>query len=596
MVQNRPRGLLPTPLRLAPILMAATLFAASAAAAPPPDGQSGPSPQPPGAAAAAARVKRTAFTGTAGAFLTGRFAAMQSDIDFAADEFLRALASDPSNAELRQQAFLACLLVGRPETVRLAHNQPDNQTAQMLLGGNEARNGNWEAAETRFAALPRQGVTLVLQPLLVAWSQQGAGRTDAALATLRPLIEGQRYRAVYALHGALIADLAGRNAEAARLYRLAQAEFGAPSRQLGRMIASWQARQGHPKDAAQTLKAVADIDPEIAIALPALQAASSGRMVRRATDGMAEAYLVLASALRQQDANDMAMILVRLAIELRPDSSAARLLAADIMDTTKHPANGLQVLAPVGADDPLSSVVRLRRAALTEETGRTEEALRMLEQIAHDFPDRPEPYAMQGDILRSQHRYTDAVAAYDHAVARVPAPSRANWPLFYDRGIALERSKDWPRAEADFLTALKLAPEQPYVLNYLGYSWSEQGHNLSKARQMIERALEQRPTDGAIIDSLGWVMLRQGDTTAAVKLLERAAELQPEDATINGHLGDAYWSAGRHQEAVFQWRRALNLKPEPEDVPRLEAKLRESEQTPGIPDPAPTPPATNPVQ
>ena len=305
---------------------------------------------------------------------------------------------------------------------------------------------------------------------------------------------------------------------------------------------------------------------------------------------------MLASALRQQDANDMAMILVRLAIELRPDSSAARLLAADIMDTTKHPANGLQVLAPVGADDPLSSVVRLRRAALTEETGRTEEALRMLEQIAHDFPDRPEPYAMQGDILRSQHRYTDAVAAYDHAVARVPAPSRANWPLFYDRGIALERSKDWPRAEADFLTALKLAPEQPYVLNYLGYSWSEQGHNLSKARQMIERALEQRPTDGAIIDSLGWVMLRQGDTTAAVKLLERAAELQPEDATINGHLGDAYWSAGRHQEAVFQWRRALNLKPEPEDVPRLEAKLRESEQTPGIPDPAPTPPATNPVQ
>jgi Flp pilus assembly protein TadD len=111
---------------------------------------------------------------------------------------------------------------------------------------------------------------------------------------------------------------------------------------------------------------------------------------------------------------------------------------------------------------------------------------------------------------------------------------------------------------------------------------------------MIERALEQRQNDGAIVDSLGWVVLRQGDIADAVKWLERASELLPEDPTINSHLGDAYLSAGRRQEAVFQWRRALNLKPEPEEVPKLEAKLRESEQVLGMAAPS-EPPASNPV-
>jgi tetratricopeptide (TPR) repeat protein len=538
----------------------------------------------------------TASAGLAGTFLTGRFAAVQNDLDFAADEFLRTLALDPDSPQLRQQAFLACLMVGRPEAVRLAQNQPDNQIAQLLLAGHEAARGNWEGAESRFAALPKQGLTQVLQPLLVAWSQQGAGRTDAALATLHPFIEGQRYRFVYALHGALIADLAGRNAEAARLYRLAEAEYGPPTLELARLLANWQARQGHPAEAAQTLAAAAEANPDIAIALPALQAGTGGRIVRQARDGLAESYLVLAAALRQQDASEMAMLMLQLALDLRPDFTPGRLLAADILEANHHPETGLQILAPVAADDPLIGIVRLHRAALTEQTGRTEDALHELEQIAHDYPGRPEPYASQGDILRTKHRYTDAAAAYDKAVARLTTPNRQDWPLYYDRGIALERARQWSRAEADFLTALELAPEQPYVLNYLGYSWTEQGRNLQRARQMIDRAIEQRPNDGAIIDSLGWVMLRQGDVAGAVKSLERAAELLPEDPTINGHLGDAYWAAHRRPEALYQWRRALNLNPEPDDVPKLEAKLRESEQALGIASAPQAPPSANPVQ
>ena len=150
-----------------------------------------------------------------------------------------------------QQAFIASLVAGRPEAVQLAHQLPDSQAAQLLLGEVEVRAGHWQAAEQQFHALPRQGLTQLLQPLLVAWAQQGDGRTDAALATLRPLLDGQRFRGVYALHAALIADQAGRTADAAKFYHLAQTEFGGTNLRLAQILASWEARHGHPAEAQQ---------------------------------------------------------------------------------------------------------------------------------------------------------------------------------------------------------------------------------------------------------------------------------------------------------------------------------------------------------
>ena len=223
-------------------------------------------------------------------------------------------------------------------------------------------------------------------------------------------------------------------------------------------------------------------------------------------------------------------------------------------------------------------MVRLQRADLTERLGRTEEAMHELQQIGHDYPDSSIPAMREGDLLRSKQRFTEAIAAYDRAIGRIKTPGPTDWLAFYDRGICYERSHQWAKAEADFRHALTLAPDQPFVLNYLGYSWADMGENLAQAREMIEKAVQHRPNDGAIVDSLGWVMLRQGEVPDAVKTLERAVELDPEDASINGHLGDAYWAAGRKLEATYQWRRALTFNPEPDDVAKLEAKLQGERQ------------------
>jgi tetratricopeptide (TPR) repeat protein len=506
------------------LLLALTLLSACAAADPP-------------ANRGAARGGRDAPTGVSGEFLTGRFAMSEADAQTAASQFLRALASRPGDTEVLQQAFVASLVAGRSEALQLARSLPDSQAAQLLLGQAEVRAGHWQAAEQRFQMLPRQGLTQLLQPLLVA-------------------------------------DQAGRSADAAKLYRQAQAEYGGLNLRLAQVLASAQARHGHLAEAQRILTELAGDAPDLSVALPALTAASMNPAVPRATDGIAEAYLALAATLRAQDASDFSMLVLRLALDLRPDFTAARLLAADILDSQRHFENALHMLAGVTGDDALIAVVRLQRATLTERLGHTDDAMHELQRIAHDYPDSPVPTMREGGLLRAKQRFAEAINAYDRAIARIKAPGPSDWLAFYERGICYERSRQWAKAEADFKHALLLAPDQPFVLNYLGYSWADMGQNLVQARAMIDKAVQHRPNDGAIVDSLGWVMLRQGDVAEAVRTLERAVELDPEDASINGHLGDAYWAAGRKLEATYQWRRALIFNPEPDDAAKLEAKLQ----------------------
>lgn len=517
-------------------------------------------------------------SGAFGAYLTGRFAVQRTDLEVAADKLEAASARDGSVREVATQAFIAATLAGRPTAALMAAGLPDNPVAQLVLADREALSGNWDRAEAGYAALPQQGLTQVLRPLLIAWSQAGAGRTDAALATLQTILDGQRFRGVVALHAAMIADLGGRVGAAGPLYQTALAEYGSPNLRLGMILASWQARHGTPGEAAQTIRTMTGVNGDLALARTALEAQVSAPAVRNAADGIAEAYLAMAATLRQQNSPDSALVLLQLALTLRPDFTAARLLLADVQEGAKRGPSALATLSAVPANDPLFAVVQLRRAALMDNAGQTEEAVALLNGLAAEHPDRPEPLAQLGDLLRRKSRFPEAAAAFDRAIARVAVPTRNNWPLFYERGIAFERSGNWAKAEADFEYALQLAPEQPSVLNYLGYSWTEQNRNLDRARSMIERAAALRPNDGAILDSLGWVLLRQGDKEGALANLERAAQLQPEDGVINGHFGDALQAVGRLREAEFQWRRALNLKLEPDDQKRIEQKIRELPQ------------------
>jgi len=513
-------------------------------------------------------------TGVFGHYLAGEFAFSQSEPGIAADAFLKALAASPHDHTLLQQAFLASAMSGRPQAVELARQLPDNQVAQLVLGDHEALLGHWQAAEQRFRSLPNQGLTQLLRPLLVAWSQQGAGNTQQALATLRPLVTGPRFQGIFALHAAMIADLGGNMQQAAQLYRVAQDASPDTNLRLAQILASWQRRSGNPDEARGTLSELGNDAPELSIAVPGLIGMDQQRPVRNAAEGIAEAYVALAGALRGQNAGNFATLMVRFALDMRPDFTAARLVGSALLATDQQNAAALRILVPVADSDPLAPLVQLRRAALNERLGHADMAMQSLERLARQHPHNPLPLIMEGDIQRTQKHYQEAVTAYTRAIAEIGRPSERDWGVFYSRGIAFDQMHDWPKAQADFEQSLHLSPDQPSVLNYLGYSWADANRNLGQARAMIEKAIQRRPNDGAITDSLGWVMLRQGEVATAVNTLQRAVELEPEDATINGHLGDAYWAAGRKLEAEYQWRRALTLNPTPDDAAKLEAKLQ----------------------
>jgi tetratricopeptide (TPR) repeat protein len=415
----------------------------------------------------------------------------------------------------------------------------------------------------------------LLQPLLLAWASQGSGDTDGALATLRPFMDNPRFRPIVALHAGMIADIAKRPMEAAANYQQAELGLGEQSPRTALILASWHARSGQLAEAEGILGRMADSVPEAAIALPGMVASLNKRPVATPLDGMAEAYATFAAALRTQQTGEFAMIMSRLALDVRPDSATARLMAAEIQANAKHYDVALESLEQAAQiNDPVSPIIRLRHAAVLQEMGQTNEAVREVERIGRDYPDSALPDEQLGNLLRQRQQFSQAIDAYDRVIGRIRQPVANDWVIYYSRGIAYERTGQWARAEADFNRALELSPDQPSVLNYLGYALADMGRNLEQAREMIQRAAARRPNDGAITDSLGWVLFRQGNVGEATKMLERAVGLEPEDPTITEHLGDAYWASGRKIEAQYQWRRALTLNPSAEDAAKLEAKIK----------------------
>ncbi|TDH64603.1 tetratricopeptide repeat protein [Dankookia rubra] len=526
-------------------------------------------------------------TGAFGAYLTGRFAAAETDTATAADAMLAALKADPDQPEVLHRAFLAALLDGRPDAQRLARRLPDNPAANMLLAGTDVQAGRWDKAEQRVRALARGGPVQVLQPTLLAWVQLGRGQPDQALATLRPLAEQNRLRALNALHAALIADIANRPREAERFARMALADQPQPSWRLAVLSAGILQRAGKPPEAQRLLEQMLETGDDAALAATPSNRRTllASRGVASPADGWAEAYIALASALRAQGSTDFALVLAQLSLRLRPGFAPALVLTADALADQGHDDEALAMLGRVGSDDPLAPVIGLRRAVLLDKLDRTDEAVAQLRQLAEAYPSMPQASTRLGDLLRRRNRFVEAATAYDQAAARTGTPPGTlgprDWPLLYARGIARERSGDGTRAEADLLRALELSPEEPYVLNYLGYTWAEQGKNLDRAKAMLLRATELRPQDGNIADSLGWVLFRLGDLPGAVTWLEKAVELESRNSVVNDHLGDAYWAIGRQREAQFQWRRAATLEPEPAELVKIEAKLRDG--LPGYP-------------
>ncbi|MGH7065112.1 MAG: tetratricopeptide repeat protein, partial [Stellaceae bacterium] len=448
--------------------------------------------------------------------------------------------------------------------------------ANLVLLVDRIEAGDKPGALARAQALPSDGLYRYAGPPAVAWVRMAMGDLAGADAALQGLDKFDGLAPLEFFQRGLIDDFAGDPNKAEENFQKALDATGKLNWRLTDAMANFYARHGRA-DKAQAIyrRFIAEnAGSELAESALSVPVEPPAPIIDSPREGLAEAFFDLASVMNRPETIDVALLYDRSALALRPQFAVAQLLLADIMSAEDKPQESLAVLAQIPPSSPYSWSAQLRVAANLQTLDRGDEAIAMLRKMAAAEPKRAAADMQLGDLLRGKKRFVEAAAAYDEAIKRLKAagtPER--WSLYYSRGIALERAGQWQRAEADLQHALELEPDQPLVLNYLGYSWIDRGEKLRRGLKMIEKAVELRPEDGYIVDSLGWAHYKLGNYSAAVQYLEKALELVPEDPTINDHLGDAYWQSGRSTEARYQWRRALQFGPDKGDIKPIEAKL-----------------------
>jgi tetratricopeptide (TPR) repeat protein len=520
-------------------------------------------------------------SGLSGNYLAAIVAGSERDTLAAATFFNEALRIDPKNRDLIDRAFVASLANGALEQAAplarqvLAHDR-GNGLARLTLAVDHIENSRWQAARAELARGGGDRSKDITSTLLTAWTFAGAGDTRRALATLDTLKEDV-FQVFRDYHAALVADIGGDVAEAERRFASA---YGAEHNLLrvvdayGRFLA----RHGHIDEARKVYKDFGDLLPGHPTVVAALSALDAGKplspFVQNARQGAGEALFGLGSSGGRQGDELAALIYLRLALHLTPENALAIITLADVYERMKQTEAAIDLFESVPKDDPLRVNADVQAALLLETLGKSGEATERLEKVVAAHPQNEEALTALGNLQRSRKMFTEAADTYSRVLALQPVPDKNQWVLYYYRGIVNERSKRWPQAEADLKKALELNPDQPLVLNYLGYSWVDQGVNLDEAFKMLRRAVDLRQRDGYVVDSLGWAYYRLGRYDDAVNELEKAIDLKPSDPVINDHLGDAYWRVGRKLEAQFQWNHARDLKPEPDELPKILDKIK----------------------
>lgn len=501
-----------------------------------------------------------------GAYLAGRAALQDSDFDTAAAFFSRALLLDPGNPELMEDTVLAYLATGQldramPIALTLEERGLRSQVAHMVTLAALADTQNYSAILQR--DVETKGIGPLVDGLVLAWAQLEAASVSEALSTFDSVSAQNGLRGFAMYHKAMALAMVG-DFEGAEAIFADDSMGGAMMTRRGAMARAEILSQLGSN--AEALGLLADtfgggFDP--ALTLMADRLASGEKLafshITSVRDGIAEVFFSVAAALNNEANDEYTLIYGRIAEFLRPDHIDTILMNAELLDELGQYEQAIEAYKQVPSNSPDYFAAEQGRADALESAGQPERAIEVLEQLAVDYASLPSVHTALGDLHRQQDDFAPAVAAYDKALELTDETARTLWFLHYVRGISHERLGNWPEAEADFRAALEIRPDQPQVLNYLGYSLVEKQIKLDEALEMIERAVAARPDSGYIVDSLGWVLYRLGRYDEAVGHMERAVELMPVDPVVNDHLGDVYWAVERYREAEFQWKRALSF-------------------------------------
>ena len=550
-----------------------------------------------------------------GAFLRAIVAVRFEDDAEAAQAFRQALAADPGNAELLRQALVRGIMSGAPDVGALARrvnaqSASRNQVSVLALGNEAARQGRWAEALGYYHQAESDLLTHLIMPLLMAWGEQAQGHAGAAVKSLLAQ-DAPGLTPFYTLHAALIARAGGMESRAQELLFRAQKLMSGSDVLTARSCAAWLWQHGQREKARELLRTLEGTDPLLSLAGPGLQENIGVFPVTSAREGIARAYLLAAFILNQQGReqmhadpagqgrlaaaqrnasafqfNEASRLMLGFALEMDPTLVEARLMLAEIQNEEDHPEAARETLLHVPPNDPLAPVAMFRLSMFDIAAGRLDDGIALLHRLSSEAPEQAAGQAqverVLGAALLEKKDWQGAIAAYTRAMELDRKHGTVDWALLSMRATTYYEAGDWPHARADARAALAYAPDEPSLLNFLGYSMTERHENLPEAEELLRKAHRLAPDEAAITDSLGWVRVEQGDVDGGLVLLEKAAEQIPEDPEVNYHLGEAYWRLGRRTEAVDQWNMALGLHPTPSDEGLIRAALARADMAPPV--------------
>jgi tetratricopeptide (TPR) repeat protein len=517
-----------------------------------------------------------------GNYLAAQEAARLKDSQAAANYYARALKVDPDNHLLQERAFLFDVSSGNKTSARhlaerMVEERPNNRLAQLVLTVVEVERGRMARARQHLDASPRGLYNGFAIDLIRAWTwaaQKDFDKVETVLAGLNAFGREDIFRAY---HLALLYDLYGDAELADQNYKVAVTASSTAAIRIVDAYGRFLERDRRSQEAIALyeeflLNIPGNALVERSIARARLGEEKPGRLIKSASEGVAEAIYGVAGLLASDRSINLPVLYLQISLWANPDFHEARLLMGELFWQSEQYERSARIMAAVPLDHPFAPEASVQIALSLERMGRPEDAEKLLKRAIANHPADPAAVIALGDILRSNEKYERAVSAYDKAF-ELMGEENVSWFLYYSRGASLEQAGFWSEAEKDLQAALKLAPDQPIILNHLGYSWVDRGLHLKEGLDLVRKAVDLSPGNGYIVDSLGWAHFRLGDYETAIRYLERALELEPEDPTLQDHLGDAYWMTGRKREARFQWQHALDRNPSESEARKVRTKL-----------------------
>lgn len=539
-------------------------------------------------------VETVNSTGLSGSYLAAQVAIDDNDDDAAVKFLERALALDPDDTDLKQKLFVAYVSNGRiSDAAEIARNTPKLGTSQNLAGyvlaAEAMRKRSWKNAINALKDVAGVDLDKALREISHAWALQGLGETDQAIARITELDGPEWISVMKNYHAGLIANAGGKQDVAAEKFQAVidnRAVIPVLTETYIRAVEAMvrnRSKSGDKTKVQETLDYGLSLLPSHSPFQLLKEKLAEDKVLKplltTPQQGMAELFYNIATAIRRDGAGNFSKNYLQISNSLAPKSDVIQIGLAELYLQQAAYEKSNTYYSAVEETSPFSRIARLEKATNLSRLDKREEAITELKALIESDPDDLTGYMTLGNVFSRDERYREAADIYDKAVTIIGEPKTFHWNLFFRRGISYERLKEWDKAEPNFMKSLDLSANQPEVLNYLGYSWVDQGINLDQGMDMIRKAVELRPRSGFIVDSLGWAHYRLGQYEDAVRELERAVQLMPQDPTINDHLGDAYWQVGRKLEATFQWNIALATKTPPDNPEAIKKKLEEGLDT-----------------